>query len=34
VNQAVGEARGVRAVIASLMGTESGQSAASAAGGI
>jgi hypothetical protein len=34
VNQAVGVARGVRAVIASLMGTESGQSAASAAGGI
>ena len=34
VNQAVGVARGIRAVIASLMGTESGQSAASAAGGI
>jgi hypothetical protein len=34
VNQAVGVARGIRAVIASLMSTESGQSAASAAGGI
>jgi len=34
VNQAVGVARGIRAVIASLMGTESGQSAAPAAGGI
>jgi len=34
VNQAVGVARGIRAVIASLMGTESGQSAAQAAGGI
>jgi hypothetical protein len=34
VNQAVGVARGVRAVIASLMGTESGQSAAPAAGSI
>ena len=34
VNQAVGVARGIRAVIASLMTTESGQSAASAAGGI
>jgi hypothetical protein len=34
VNQAVGVARGIRAVIASLMGSESGQSAASAAGGI
>jgi hypothetical protein len=33
VNQAVGVARGIRAVIASLLGTE-GQSAASAAGGI
>ncbi len=31
VNQAVGVARGIRAVIASLMGTESGQSAAPAA---
>jgi hypothetical protein len=34
VNQAVGVARGIRAVIASLMGTESGQSAAPAAGGV
>jgi hypothetical protein len=34
VNQAVGVARGIRAVIASLMGTEPGQSAAQAAGGI
>jgi hypothetical protein len=36
VNQAVGVARGIRAVIASLLGTEGteGQSAASAAGGI
>ena len=34
VNQAVGVARGIRAVIASLMGTESGQSAAPAAGSI
>jgi hypothetical protein len=34
VNQAVGVARGIRAVIASLMTTESGQSAASATGGI
>ena len=34
VSQAVGVARGIRAVIASLLGTESGQSAASAAGGI
>jgi len=34
VNQAVGVARGIRAVIASLMGTESGQSAAQATGGI
>jgi len=34
VNQAVGVARGIRAVIASLMGTESDQSAAQAAGGI
>lgn len=34
VNQAVGVARGIRAVIASLMGTESGQSAAPAAGNI
>jgi hypothetical protein len=34
VNQAVGVARGIRAVIASILGTESGQSAASAAGGI
>ena len=34
VNQAVGVARGIRAVIASLMGPESGQSAARAAGGI
>jgi hypothetical protein len=34
VNQAVGVARGMRAVIASLMGTEPGQSAAQAAGGI
>ena len=34
VNQAVGVARGIRAVIASLMGTEPGQPAASAAGGI
>ena len=34
VNQAVGVARGIRAVIASLIGTESGQSAASAAGSI
>ena len=34
VNQAVGVARGIRAVIASLIGTESGQSAAPAAGSI
>jgi len=34
VNQAVGVARGIRAVIASLMGTESGQSAAPAAEGV
>ena len=34
VNQAVGVALGIRAVIASLMGTESGQSAAPAAGSI
>jgi hypothetical protein len=34
VNQAVGVARGIRAVIASLMTTESGQSAAPAAGSI
>ena len=34
VNQAVGVARGIRAVIASLMGTEPGQSAAQAAGGL
>jgi hypothetical protein len=34
VNQAVGVARGIRAVIASIMGTESGQSAAPAAGSI
>jgi len=34
VNQAVGVARAIRAVIASLMGTESGQPAAPAAGGI
>ena len=32
VNQAVGVARGIRAVIASIMGTESDQSAAPAAG--
>jgi len=32
--QIVGVARGIRAVIASLMGTESGQSAAPAAGSI
>jgi len=34
VNQAVGVARGIRAVIASIMGTESSQSAAPAAGSI
>jgi len=34
VNQAVGVARGIRAVIASIMGTESDQSAAPAAGSI
>ena len=34
VNQAVGVARGIRAVIASIMGTESGQSASPAAGSI